>query len=94
MISIIAPNYKLPEGITAKLVEVKGEEKTVLAEWDPASSDMQTFSKLSLSKDISYRIIIENIPDYFYLPEETDINIGKENSTDKIVICGFDFQIK
>lgn len=93
MISIIAPNYKLPEGITAKLAEVSGEERKVLAEWDPVSSDMQTFSKLSLSDDISYKLIIENIPEYFYLPEETDIKIDNENSTDKIVICGFSMQM-
>ena len=93
MISIIAPNYKLPEGITAKLVEVNGENRKVLAEWEPASTDMQTFSKLSLSDDINYKIIIENIPEYFYLPEETDINIGNENNTDKIVICGFSMQM-
>ena len=93
MISIIAPNYKLPDGVTAKLVEVNGEERKVLAEWEPASTDMQTFSKLSLSDDISYKIIIENIPEYFYLPEETDINIGNENNTDKIVICGFSMQM-
>ena len=56
MISIIAPNYKLPEGIKAKLVEVNGENRKVLAEWEPASTDMQTFSKLSLSDDISYKV--------------------------------------
>lgn len=93
MISIIAPNYKLPEGITAKLVEISGEERKVLAEWEPAKTNMQTFSNLSLSDDTSYKIIIENIPEYFYLPEETDINIGNENNTDKIVICGFSMQM-
>ena len=53
IISIIAPNYELPEGITAKLVEVSGEERKVLAEWEPAKTDTHTFSKLSLSDDVS-----------------------------------------
>ena len=90
MISIIAPHDKLPEGLTAKLVEVKGEEKKVLAEWDPAKSDMQTFSKLSLSDDISYKLMIENIPELYYLPEETDIILENSEHTDKLVICGYD----
>ena len=93
MISIIAPNYKLPEGVAAKLVEVNGENRKVLAEWEPASTDMQTFSKLSLSDDISYKVLIENTPEYFYLPEETDIIIDKDKNTDKIVICGFNLQM-
>ena len=93
MISIIAPNNKLPEGITAKLVEVKGEERTALAEWDIGSTGMQTFSNLSLSDDRSYKLIIENIPDRYYLPEETDIILGNNEHTDKVVICGFDFSM-
>ena len=89
MISIIAPNYELPEGITAKLVEVSGEERKVLAEWEPAKTDMQTFSKLSLSDDVSYKIVIENIPEFYSLPDETDIILENNEHTDKLVICGF-----
>ncbi|WP_024862065.1 dockerin type I domain-containing protein [Ruminococcus flavefaciens] len=90
MISVIAPGCKLPEGLNAKLVEVRGEEKTVLSEWDPASTDIQTISKLSLSDDVSYKLIIGNIPKNYYLPEETDIILENSEHTDKIVICGFD----
>lgn len=93
MISIIAPNDKLPQGITAKLVEVSGEERKVLAELEPAKTDLQTLSKLSLSDDVSYKIVIENIPNYFYLPEETDISLENSEHTDKTVICGFSKQM-
>lgn len=92
MISIVAPNDKLPKGITAKLVEVKGEERTVLSEWDAAESGIRVIKDLKYRDDISYKIIIENVPRLFYLPEETDIVLKNDKYMDKIVICGFRFK--
>ena len=92
MISIIAPNDKIPEGFTAKLVEVKGEERTTLAEWDASEDGIRVFKDLKYSDDVSYKVAFDNLPQNFFLPEEADIILKNDKYTDKIVICGFSLQ--
>ena len=86
-VSVIAPNHKLPEGITAKLVSVKGEEKTEIASWD--ASAVKEIKDLEYSADADYRITFDGAPEDFFLPEETKVELAGKGSVDKIVICGF-----
>ena len=81
-VSVIAPNHKLPEGITAKLVSVKGEAKTELASWD--ASAVKEIKDLEYSADADYRITFDGAPEDFFLPEETKVELAGKGSVDKI----------
>ena len=73
MVSVVAPNYTLPDGITAKIVEVRGEERTVLEEWDPKTVSVKEIKGLEYSDDVSYKLTTEGLPEGYCLPAETDI---------------------
>lgn len=89
MISIVAPNHTLPDGITAKLVAVKGDERTVLEEWDPKAVSVMEIRDLEYSGDVSYKLTTEGLPTDYCLPAETDIVLKGKGYTDKIVLCGY-----
>ncbi len=89
MISVKTVNEKLPGELKAKLIAVKGEEKTELAEWSPADTDVKEIGDLEYSDDVSYRIVFEGAPEGFRLPDETNVKLAKKGSVDKIVIIGF-----
>lgn len=89
MVSVVAPNYTLPDGITAKIVEVRGEERTVLEEWDPKTVSVKEIKGLEYSDDVSYKLTTEGLPEGYCLPAETDIVLKEKGYTDKIVLCGY-----
>lgn len=88
-VSVIAPNDTLPAGITVRLVAVRGGERTDITEWDPKAVPVKEIAGLEFSDDVSYKLVTENVPDDFFLPEETDIVLNQKGDVDKIVLCGF-----
>lgn len=89
-VSVTAFGGKLPEGITAKLISVEGEETTEIASWDTTDTPVKQITGLEYNEEADYRIIFDNKPLYsgFYLPEETPVLLRANGDTDNIVICG------
>ena len=92
-VSVIAFNEAVPEGVNLKLVSVKGEEQTEIASWEASASPAKEITGLEYSEDADYRIIIDDSSRGFMFPEEAKIRLDGKGSTDRIVICGYPYDL-
>lgn len=88
-LAFVTADSKIPEGMTAKLVKCLNGVETVVDSWEITDSSLRKFDKLEYSDNISYKITIENIPDYYYYPESTDLIFSQDGHVDNVKIFGY-----
>lgn len=74
--------------IKARLVKVAGDETTDIEEWEITQDGVKTINDLEYSENISYKIVIDDLPEDYNLPAETVVLLHQKGDTDKIALCG------
>ena len=71
MVSLSPASFTIPQGITARLVKICGDETTTVEELELTQKDVKEITGLEYSDDIKYKILIDENDQDYYLPAET-----------------------
>ena len=91
MVSLSPASFTIPQGITARLVKICGDETTTVEEWELTQKDVKEITGLEYSDDIKYKILIDENDQDYYLPAETNVLLHSKGDVDKIALCGVDY---
>ncbi|MBR5683481.1 MAG: hypothetical protein IKW96_09475 [Ruminococcus sp.] len=89
VVSMSSLSDPIPEDahIKARLVRV-GEEEVDIDEWEISQDGVKELKGLEYSEEFSYKIIIDDLPENYSLPESTTVMLNKKGDTDNIIFSG------